>query len=177
VEVLVVVVITESLLVDGPEGRIHVGVDIRISSDGVIQGQGERNRNVGAGHIVEPRVEARCAVDGFGGVGETGSEDGFTITSDIGGNETPIVVNVPFEVRVAFGRIASHSRSDFGATSVGTRNGGTRPDISYKTVQLNGVCINSNSTSQQEETNVGALHNYYRLSFRSFTFQIASFLG
>jgi len=79
VEVLVGVVISKSLLVDGPEGRIHVGVDVRISSDGVIQSQGERNRNVGAGHIVEPRVEARCAVDGFGRVGETGFEGGFTI--------------------------------------------------------------------------------------------------
>jgi len=84
VEVLLGVVISESLPVDGPEGRIHVGVDVRIWGDGVIQSQGERNRNVGAVHIVEPREEASWAVDGNGGVKVTGFEDGFTISSDIG---------------------------------------------------------------------------------------------
>jgi len=134
VEVLVVVVISESLLVDGPEGTIRISVDVRVSTDGVIQSQGQRNLNAHSGRVVVPLVERSGTVDGCGRGGKAGSEDGFTISGESSDDESSIIASVPFEVRVAFGRIASYRGIDMGATRIGARSSGTGPEISYKTV-------------------------------------------
>jgi len=148
VEVLGSSVITEPLSVDGPEGTVDISIDIGVSGVGIVQSDVERDSNVNARSVPIPRREGSSAVDCIRGKRESRLEGRLSGNGiEVGVDDVSIIGNVPFEVWMAVGRIASYcgrySGSTFACMSAW-------PDISGNSLESDRVCINSYDTAGQE---------------------------